>query len=438
MLRETDYLDDGLEEDILPTTPSLDEESPFATMMSLFDEAAARLGIDPASYEILRKPDKEIAVAIPVKLDSGRLAVFDGWRVQHNPGLGPFMGPLRLHPRLHIDELRALAGWMTWKCALVNIPFGGASGGIRINARRRTAGELERAVRRYTAALLDNIGPERDVFCPDVASDEDVMAWIMDSVSTHRRHTVNATVTGKPNDLFGTRGHVDAVAQGLLVIYRLAAARFGLPRTQASVLIQGAGTVGGNLARLLHKDGQRVCGISDVHGALYNESGLDVPAVLAYRRVKGTLEGIQGDFEHVTNEDLFSIPCDCFAPCAVPNAVNTRNAVRLNTKLVVEGAHGPVSARADRILHERGIPVVPDILANAGGVVVNYFEWVQNRIGLTWLEEVVAKRLRRFMTEAWDAVQATEEEHGVRIRTAANMLAVERVSTADKLRGIYA
>lgn len=438
MKRETGFLDDPLEDDLLPPTPVLDEESPFATMMSLFDEAAARLGVDPASYEILRKPDKEITVAVPVRLDDGTLAVFDGYRVQHNPGLGPFMGPLRLHPRLELDELRALAGWMTWKCAVVNIPFGGAAGGIRINTHRRTGGEVERAVRRYTAALLDVIGPERDVFAPDIASDEDVMAWIMDTVSNHERHTEAAVVTGKPIALFGTKGHTDAVAHGLRVIYKLAVDRYELPETRARVIIQGAGTVGGNLARLLHQDGQRICGISDVHGALYNENGLDVASILAWRQLRGTLDGIEGSFAHISNEEMLALPCDAFIPCAVPNAVNSRNAQRTQARLVIEGAHGPVSARADRILHERGIPVVPDILANAGGVVVNYFEWVQNRSGLAWLDEVVATRLRRFMTEAWDAVAKVEEEHGVRLRTAANMLAVERVSRADSIRGIYA
>lgn len=427
-----------LRDDDLPPTPALDEDSPFATMMSLFDEAAARLGVDPAEYEILRKPDREVTVAVPVKLDDGRLAVFEGYRVQHNPGLGPTMGPLRLDPQLELDELRALAGWMTWKCAVVNIPFGGAAGGIRINPKRRSERELERAVRRYTAGLLDVIGPERDVFCPDLEANEHVMAWVMDTVSVHERHTVNAVVTGKPTALGGTNGHEDAVAQGLRVIYKLASRRYKLPETGARVIIQGAGTVGGNLARLLHADGHRVIGLSDARVALVNENGLDVPAILHQRARLGTLEGVEGAFARMTNEELIALPCDVFSPCAVANTIHSRNAGRLQAGLVLEGAHGPVSARADRILHERGIPVVPDILANAGGMVVNYFEWVQNRMGLSWLDVVIAKRLRRFMTEAWDAVRQFETEHGVRMRTAANMLAVSRVAEADELRGIYA
>ncbi len=432
-----DYVDEHLD-DILPPTPALDEESPFATMMSLFDEAAARLGIDTAEYEILRKPDKEIRVAVPVRLDDGGLAVFDGFRVQHNPGLGPFMGPLRLHPRLALDELRAVAGWMTWKCALVNIPFGGAAGGIRINTERRSRAEIERAVRRYTAALLDVVGPERDVFAPDIATDEEAMAWILDTVSTHHRVTENAAVTGKPLALGGTLCNRDAVAHGLRVIFKHAVHRYRLPETRARVVIQGAGTVGGNLARLLHADGQRVCGLSDVRGALYNEAGLDVPTILAWRAQHGSLEGVPGAFDLISNADMLAMPCDALVPCAVANAINSRNAHRIQAGLVLEGAHGPVSARADRILLERGIPVVPDILANAGGVVVNYFEWVQNRQGLAWIEEVISKRLRRFMTEAWEAVRKVEDEREVRLRTAAHMLAVERVARADQLRGVYA
>jgi glutamate dehydrogenase (NAD(P)+) len=438
MVRSTEFLDSGHVDDDLPPTPTLDEESPFATMMSLFDEAAARLGIDPAAYEILRKPDKEITVAVPVRLDDGRLAVFDGWRVQHNPGLGPFSGPLRMHHGLELDELRALAGWMTWKCAVANIPFGGAAGGIRINTRRRSRGEIERAVRRYVAGLLDVVGPERDVFAPDLASDEQVMAWVMDTISTHRRHTVNAAVTGKPLELAGSRGSLDAVAQGLRVIFRLATARHHLPETGARVSIQGAGTVGGHLAHLLHQDGHQICGLSDVSGALFNEKGLDVPALLAFNREHGTLQGAPGAFARITNEELLSLPTHVLVPCAVSNVIHRRNAHDIQAKLVIEGAHGPVSARADHILHEREVPVVPDILANAGGMVISYFEWVQNRQGLAWLEVVVAKRLRRFMPEAWDAVRQMETEHKVRMRTAANMLAVKRVAEADTLRGIYA
>ncbi|MBI1379916.1 MAG: Glu/Leu/Phe/Val dehydrogenase [Planctomycetaceae bacterium] len=425
------------QEDLLPHTPPLDEESPFATMMSLFDEAAEKLGISPDVYQILRKPDREITCSIPVRLDSGQVAVFDGYRVQHNQGLGPFLGPLKLSATLNVDEVRALAAWMTWKCATLNVPFGGSAGGIRINTQKRSDAELERAVRRYTANLLDVIGPETDIFAPDVASDERLMAWVMDAVSLHVRHTENAVVTGKPMAIAGSKGNLDAVARGLRTIARLAVDHYQIS-ARPRVIVQGAGTVGGNLARLLFEIGWRVVGLSDARAAFYNENGLDVPALLAHRREHGNLVDATVEAERLDNAELQTRPCEIFAPCAVANAVHSRNAHLLDAKLVLEGAHGPVSARADRILDQRGIPVVPDILANAGGVVLNYFEWVQNRQGLAWLEGLVHKRLERFMTDAWHDVLKSQGDSGVRLRMAANMLAVRRVAHAGALRGIYA
>jgi glutamate dehydrogenase (NAD(P)+) len=427
--------------EVLSTTPVLDEESPFATMMSQFDEARRRLGVDPAEYAILRKPDREITIAVPVRLDDGSFEVFDGFRVQHNQGLGPFLGPLRIAANLEVDELRALAAWMTWKCALLNIPFGGAAGGIRMDPAASSTSEIERAVRRYTAGMLDSIGPDRDVFTPDVIPDVDserVMAWVMDTVSMHVRHAETAVVTGKPVALGGTSGHEDAVAQGMRVVLKLALGHFGILGESPSVIIQGAGTVGGNFAKLLHEDGFCVRGISDLHSAYFDEKGLDVPALLRWRAHNGTLADCPGDFERVSNEELLTRPCDVLAPCAVHNAITARNAGAIRAKIVLEGAHGPVSARADRDLADRGVQVIPDILANAGGVVADYFEWVQNRQGMSWLEVVLAKRLRRFMTEAWDAVIQLQSQHDVRLRMAANMLAVERVAEADRLRGVYA
>jgi len=426
--------------DLLPSTPPLDEETPFATMMAVFDEAAEQLLIEASAYSILRKPDREIAVAVPVRLDDGTVAVFDGYRVQHNAGLGPFIGPLRLDPNLKIDELRALAAWMTWKCAVINVPFGGAAGGIRINKLRRSRTELERAVRRYTASLLDVVGPDRDVLTPDKAADEGVMGWVMDTVSTHQRHTSAAAVAGKPTDLGGSVHHEDATALGLRIIIGLAVQHYRLapPGVGVDAIVQGAGSVGGNVARLLYAEGNRVVGFSDVTGGYFHPEGLDIPQLLAWRDEHGSLEGFEGDCERVTNEELLTRRCDILVPCAVANVVTIRNAGQINARLIVEGAHGPVTGRADRILHERNLPVVPDILANAGGMVVNYFEWVQNRTGYTWIEAVVSNRLRRFMTEGWESVMQMQERHGVRLRTAANMLAVQRVAAADKLRGVYA
>jgi len=426
--------------DLLPSTPLLDEETPFATMMSVFDEAAEKLLMEATEYAILRKPDRELIVAVPVKLDDGTTAVFDGYRVQHNMGKGPFIGPMRLDPNLRVDELRALAGWMTWKCAVMNVPFGGAAGGIRINRARRSRGEVERAVRRYTASLLDVLGPDRDVFSPDKAADEELMGWVMDTVSNHIRHTTTAAVTGKPIVLGGSVHHDDATAQGLRVVLGLALEHFEMraPDAGTRVIIQGAGSVGGNLARLLAADGHTVVGCSDVHGALYSDDGLDVTALMDWKNEHGSLEDAPGNHERITNEELLTRPCDVLLPCAVANVITLRNAAQIRARLIIEGAHGPVTGRADRILSERGIPVVPDILANGGGVVVNYFEWVQNRTGYQWLEAVINTRLRRFMSEAWESVVAMQQRHDVRLRTAANMLAVQRVATADRYRGVYA
>lgn len=430
-------LEDDMD-DLLPSTPLLDEESPFATMMASFDEAAAELGIERDVYALLRKPDREISISVPVRLDNGTMAVFDGYRIQHNAGLGPFLGPLRLEKGLKVDELRALAAWMTWKCAVLNIPFGGSAGGIRINAPRHSDGEIERTVRRYTASLSADIGADRDVFAPDVQADERIMAWIVDTVSTHARVTCNAAVTGKPTSMGGTLGHEDAVAQGLRVILRLATERYKLPNQPLKIVIQGAGTVGGNLARLLHADGHQIVGISDVSGALLSKNGLDIPSVLQWRADCGPLDEYTGPCERATNQELLATECDVLIPCAVANALNSRNAERVRTKLLIEGAHGPTSDKADRIIHGNGVPVVPDILANGGGVVMSYFEWVQNRMGYAWIHPVINKRLRRFMTEAWNSSTTMTDNENVRLRMAANMLSVKRVAEADKLRGIYA
>ncbi len=424
---------------VLGSIPPLSEETPFATMMSAFDEAAEALKIEPDIYAVLRKPDREVQVSVPVRRDNGRVEVLDGYRVQHNMGLGPFIGPLQFAPDLRLDELRAVAAWMTWKCALLAIPFGGAAGGIRLSREEFSPGEFERAVRRYVSALIGVVGAERDVITPQRSTDEQVMGWVMDTMSNHQRHTSNATVTGKPQVMAGSHHSSDAIAQGLLAVITLALAHHGLASgSGARVIVQGAGTVGGRLARLLHAAGHRVVGLSDVHGGYVDESGLDVPALLEWSAKSGSLLDAPGRIKRVTNAELLLEPCDVLVPCAVANVITAHNAGGVRARLVVEGAHAPVGPRADRILHERGVPVVPDILANAGGIVVGYFEWVQNREGFSWLDEEVLQRLQRFMTEAWEAVVHVQQERGVRLRTAANMLAVSRVAQAHKLRGLYA
>lgn len=425
-------------DDLAPNTTSVEDENPFSTMMASFDEAADKLGLDPDVYAILRKPDREIQVSLPVHLDDGTLTVFEGFRVQHNAGLGPYFGPLRVQGALKMDELRALAGWMTWKCAVLNIPFGGSAGGIRMSANRHSRGEVERAVRRYVSGLLHDIGPDRDIFSSDVATDEKIMAWVMDTVSMHARYTENAVVTGKPQSLGGTHGHADSVAQGLRCVLTPALALAGLPKTGARIVIQGAGMRGGVLAQALAEDGHKIVGLSDVHGAFYNERGLDVKALLDWRAKAGSLRGAAGTFDRISNEEMLTRPCDVLVPCAVAGTIHLRLARKIEAKLIVEGAHGAVSSRAERVLAERNVIVVPDILSTGGGAVVNYFEWVQNRAGYAWTPQTVHERLVRFMSEAWTEVEKLSKEQKVRLRMAAHMLAVRRVSQADRLRGVYA
>ncbi|HTF89475.1 MAG TPA: Glu/Leu/Phe/Val dehydrogenase [Planctomycetota bacterium] len=424
----------------LPGQPAFDEETPFATMMSLFDEAAERLHIEADLYAILRKPDREVNISIPTRLADGTLGVFDGWRVQHNMGLGPYAGPFRVSGDLRVDELRALAGWTTWKCALANIPFGGAAGGIRIDRELHSPAVIELAVRRYTSSLLDVIGPDRDVFIPDKSADEQFMAWMMDVVSMHERHTTNAVGLGKPTVLGGSRGHLDSIARGMRTVLGLAREHFklGSDRGGLRAIVQGAGSVGGNLALGLVEDDCRVVGVSDFFGGLYNPNGLDVRKLHAHRQHHGSLQHAQGDFVRMSNEELLLQDCDVLAPCAIGNVITPRNADKLRTKLVIEGANGPVSTRADHILEGRGIPVIPAMLANSGGIIVNYFEWVQNRTGEQWPEGTVHMHQKRFLTEAWQSVVKSSAERKVRLHLAASMVAVERLANAHRLRGVYA
>ena len=422
----------------LPSIPVLDEETPFRTMMASFDEAARTLGLDRQEYLILRKSDREIAVSVPVLMDDGSFRVFDGYRIQHNMGLGPFIGPVRIAGDLKLVELRALAAWMTWKCALLGVPFGGAAGGVVAPREELSRVELERVVRRWTASLLGDIGPDRDILAPELSSDEGIMAWALDTVSEHERMTANSVVTGKPQALGGSVGHGDSVAQGLRVILRLAAARHGLGPSGLDVTIQGAGTVGGNLARILHAEGHRVVGLSDVNTALYCPDGLDVPTLLEARARDGCLPHTVAGAETLDGREFLERPCDVLVPCAVAHSIRSENAERIQAGLVIEGAHGPTTPGADQVLERRGIPVVPDILANGGNVLVSYFEWVQNRTGFQWIDEVVDTRLKRLMREAWDAVLEVQEEYDCSLRMAANLLAVRRVAEADDARGVYA
>jgi glutamate dehydrogenase (NAD(P)+) len=413
------------------------EENPFESMMERFDRAAQLLDLNPDLYAVMRVPNRELKVYIPVRLDSGRLEVFEGYRVQHNFARGPAKGGIRYSPDVTLDEVRALAAWMTWKCAVVNVPFGGAKGGVVCDPAEMSIAELERMTRRYAAELIDFIGPEKDVPAPDMNTNEQTMAWIMDTYSMHARHTVNAVVTGKPVELGGSRGRREATGRGLLFCVNEAIKRFNLKPSETRVVVQGSGNVGGIGARLLHEAGYKVVAISDVFGGIHNADGIDIPAALEHLRTTRSLQEFPGA-EQVTNQELLEIECDVLAPCATENQITSKNADRVKCRILAEGANGPTTANADKILHNKGIFVIPDILANAGGVTVSYFEWVQDRMGYFWKEDVVNERLADIMIASFNDVAKYAETHDVDTRTAAYMLAIDRVAYDTRMRGIYA
>jgi len=413
------------------------EENPFESMMSRFDRAAQLLDLDPDLYAVLRVPNRELKVYIPTKMDSGRIQVFEGFRVQHNFARGPAKGGIRYAPDVNIDEVRALAAWMTWKCAVVNVPFGGAKGGIICDPQQMSMGELERMTRRYAAELLDFIGPEKDVPAPDMNTNEQTMAWLMDTYSMHARHTVTAVVTGKPIDLGGSAGRREATGRGILIVVNEAIKRFKMRPVETRVVVQGSGNVGGIGAQLLYETGYKVVAISDIHGGIYNPNGIDIPKALTYLKNTRSFEGYEG-VEFVNNSELLELECDVLVPAATENQITSQNADRLKCKVLAEGANGPTTAAADEILHQKGIFVVPDILANAGGVTVSYFEWVQDRMGYFWREDVVNERLQDKMVASFNDLCRYADAHHVDTRTAAYMLAIDRVAYDTRMRGIYA
>lgn len=424
----TTYVDDIRE---------IKEENPFESMMSRFDRAAQLLNLDPDLYAVLRVPNRELKVYIPTRMDSGRIQVFEGFRVQHNFARGPAKGGIRYAPDVNIDEVRALAAWMTWKCAVVNVPFGGAKGGIICDPQQMSLGEIERMTRRYAAELLDFIGPEKDVPAPDMNTNEQTMAWIMDTYSMHARHTVNAVVTGKPIDLGGSAGRREATGRGILFVVNEGIKRFKMTPGETRVVVQGSGNVGGIGAQLLHESGYKVVAISDIHGGIYNPKGINIPEALKYLWTTRSFEGYEG-VEFVGNQELLELECDVLIPAATENQINSQNADKLKCKLLAEGANGPTTAAADEILHQKGIFVIPDILANAGGVTVSYFEWVQDRMGYFWREDVVNERLQDKMVASFNDLCRYADAHNVDTRTAAYMLAIDRVAYDTRMRGIYA
>ncbi|HEX8458264.1 MAG TPA: Glu/Leu/Phe/Val dehydrogenase [Pyrinomonadaceae bacterium] len=417
--------------------PEAKESNPFESMMSRFDRAAKLLDLNPDLYAVMRVPNRELKVYIPVRMDSGRIQVFEGFRVQHNFARGPAKGGIRYAPDVTIEEVRALAAWMTWKCAVVNVPFGGGKGGVICDPWQMSQGELERLTRRYAAELIDIIGPEKDVPAPDMNTNEQTMAWIMDTYSMHARHTVTAVVTGKPIDLGGSRGRREATGRGVLFVVNEAMKRFKMTPPSTRVVVQGSGNVGGIGAQLMHEAGYKVVAISDMHGGIYNPAGIDIPSALEHLRATRSFEEYP-NAERVTNAELLEIECDVLVPAATENQITSQNAERINCKVLAEGANGPTTAAADEILQRKGIFVIPDILANAGGVTVSYFEWVQDRMGYFWKEDVVNERLQDVMVASFNELVKFAEKHNVDTRTAAYMLAIDRVAYDTRMRGIYA
>jgi glutamate dehydrogenase (NAD(P)+) len=413
------------------------ETNPWESQAARFDLAAHKLNLDEGLWRVLRYPNREIILHIPVQMDDGRLEVFTGFRVQHSIARGPAKGGIRYSPDVTLDEVRALASWMTWKCAVVNIPFGGAKGGVICDPHKMSMGELERMTRRYTAELVDFIGPEKDVPAPDVNTNEQIMAWMMDTYSMHMRQTVTAVVTGKPINIGGSRGRREATGRGVLIVCEEAIKKLGLSRDRTRVIVQGFGNVGSNAARLMAQEGYKVIGIDEVGGGLYNKNGIDVEALWEYRQKNGTIQSFPGAEKYDAGE-LLVTDCEILIPAATENQITSRNVDRVKCKILAEGANGPTTAAADEVLAEKRVFVIPDILANAGGVTTSYFEWVQDRQGYFWKESLVNEQLEEIMVSAFQDVVRYAETHHVNNRIAAYMLAIDRVAYTIKQRGIYA
>ena len=413
------------------------ELSVYESMAARYDVAARQLGLDEGLSNYLRTPNREIIVHIPVDMDDGTLRVFDGFRVQHSIARGPCKGGLRYAPNVTLDEIRGLAAEMTWKCAVANIPFGGAKGGIICDPSQLSNGELERITRRYTAEILDYIGPDRDVPAPDMNTNDQTMAWIMDTFSMHMRHTVTGCVTGKPLALGGSLGRREATGRGCMITADEALKRFRWQRESTRVIVQGFGNVGSQAARLMYEAGYKIIGVGDISGGLINTSGINIPHLLEYVEKHKTIQGFDGG-ESIGTQEILEQECEILLPAATESVITSKNAHRVKAKLLVEGANSPTTSPADDILFERGVFVIPDILANAGGVTVSYFEWVQDRQGYFWPEEIVNSRLKHIMVAAFDGVVGYGEKHKVNNRIAAYMLAIDRVASCIKVRGIYA
>ena len=427
-----------METEINAATLNLEKETnPWEAQSSRFDEAARRLNLDAGLWKVLRYPTREIIVHIPVSMDDGSIEVFTGYRVQHSAARGPCKGGIRYAPDVSLDEVRALASWMTWKCAVVNIPFGGAKGGVICDPKKMSQGELERMTRRYTAQLMEFIGPEKDVPAPDMNTNEQTMAWIMDTYSMHMRQTVTSVVTGKPVNIGGSRGRREATGRGVSVVCDQALKHLNMTPANTTVIVQGFGNVGSNSAKLLWEKGYKVIGIGEYDGALFNANGIDVSELLEHKARTGTIHGFQGA-EAADKDELLLRKCDVLIPAATENVITSKNAEKIQARILCEGANGPTTTLADEILADKGVFVIPDILANAGGVTTSYFEWVQDRMGYFWTEAEVNQRLDRIMIDSFNDVVQYGVAHGVNNRIAAYMLAIDRVAYTTKQRGMYA
>ena len=416
----------------------IDRDSPFQSMMERFDVAAEILELSPGFYEYLCRPARMHATSIPVEMDTGRIKIYEGYRVIHNDVLGPSKGGIRFAPDVTLNEVKALAGWMTWKCSLVDLPFGGAKGGVVCDPEEMSPQELERLTRRYTADLYDVFGPDKDIPAPDMNTNEQIMAWVLDTYSMHARRTENAVVTGKPVGLGGSKGRRQATGRGVMTVTLAAMEQLDLTPGDCTVAVQGFGNVGSTAAELLAEQGCTVVAVSDVTGGYYNENGLDLTAMRTYaQRNGGTLTGYE-EAQAISNEELLTLDVDVLVPAAKEDQIDREIAENLNARIIAEGANGPTRPEADEVLSEKEVLVVPDILANAGGVTASYFEWVQNRQGFFWTEEEVNRRLDRMMRKAFDKVYATAEEYDISLRIAAYVVSVRRVAEALQMRGIYA
>jgi len=411
--------------------------STFENVMRQFDQAAAKLNLDPGLRDFLKYPRKSTIVKLPVKMDDGSFKMFTGYRVQHNTVRGPAKGGIRFHPDVSLDEVQALASWMTWKCAVVNIPFGGAKGGIACDPLKMSQGELERLTRRYTAALIDAFGPDKDVPAPDVNTGERTMAWVMDTFSMHAQHTVTAVVTGKPVVMGGSLGRREATGAGVVITVREALKHLGLSPQNVTAAVQGFGNVGSVAAQYLHRMGVKVTHVSDAFGGLYNPHGIDIEALVKHAGNQKKVIGFPGA-KPFDRDGIISADVDILVPAAMENQITGENAADVKAKIIAEGANGPVTPDADPILERKGIFDIPDILCNSGGVTVSYFEWVQDRMGFFWTEEEVNARLEQFMTRAFHDILGVALENKVSLRIAAFMVAIQRVAEVVTLRGIYA